>query len=112
MKDIIDVIGKPAMLEGLAEEAAELAQAALKLARNLRGENPSDSNEIVCTIHLAEEIADVEWYIDQLAGVFDITMVENLKEYKHQRACKRLGLASQDDSDHLGKKVKVDGFLS
>lgn len=102
MKDIIDVIGKPAMLEGLAEEAAELAQAALKLARNLRGENPSDLNEFMCTIHLEEEIADVEWYIDQLAGVVDSTKVENIKEYKHQRACKRLGLASQDDSDDLG----------
>lgn len=92
MKDIIDVIGKPAALEGLAEEAAELAQAALKLARKLRGENPSDLNEFVCIIHLEEEIADVEWYIDQLAGMVDSTKVENIKEYKHQRACKRLGL--------------------
>ena len=92
MKDIIDVIGKPAALEGLAEEAAELAQAALKLARKLRGENPSDANEFMCTLHLTEEIADVEWYIDQLAGMVDSTMIENMKEYKHQRACKRLGL--------------------
>ena len=32
---------KTAMLEQLAEEAAELSQAALKLARVLRGENPT-----------------------------------------------------------------------
>lgn len=92
MKDIIDVIGKPAALEGLAEEAAELAQAALKLARNLRGENPTNSNEIVCTIHLAEEIADVEWYIEQLGDVVDRDTVECVKVHKQQRACKRLGL--------------------
>ena len=35
---MIEKIGKAAMLEQLAEEAAELSQAALKLARVLRGE--------------------------------------------------------------------------
>ena len=38
---MIEKIGKAAMLEQLAEEAAELSQAALKLARVLRGENPT-----------------------------------------------------------------------
>lgn len=102
MKDIIDVIGKPATLEHLAEECAELAQAALKMARKLRGENPTPLTEEVCLANLTEEIVDVEWYIDQLRDIVDSTTVENLKEYKQQRACKRLGLASQDDSDHLG----------
>lgn len=34
---MLEAIGKAAMLEQLAEEAAELAQAALKAARILRG---------------------------------------------------------------------------
>ena len=38
---MIEKIGTPAMLEQMAEEAAELAQAALKLARVLRAENPT-----------------------------------------------------------------------
>ena len=102
MKDIIDVIGKPAMLEMLAEECAELTHAALKMARYLRQENPTPDTELTCVAHLTEEIADVEWCIDQLEGIADSITVENIKEYKQQRACKRLGLASQDDSDHLG----------
>ena len=41
MNDIIDSIGLPAVLEQLAEECSELAQASLKYARLLRGENPT-----------------------------------------------------------------------
>ena len=37
---LYEIIGKAAMLEQTAEEAAELAQACLKLARYERGENP------------------------------------------------------------------------
>lgn len=35
--DILDMIGTAAALEQLGEESAELAQAALKMARKLRG---------------------------------------------------------------------------
>lgn len=38
---MIEIVGKPAMFEQLAEEATELAQATLKMARKLRGENPT-----------------------------------------------------------------------
>ena len=41
---MIEKIGTSAKLEQLAEEAAELSQAALKLARVLRGENPTPVN--------------------------------------------------------------------
>lgn len=34
--DVLDMIGTAALLEQLAEESAELAQAALKMARKLR----------------------------------------------------------------------------
>ena len=39
--EVIRSLGEPALLEQLAEECSELAQAALKLARLERGENPT-----------------------------------------------------------------------
>lgn len=56
---MIEKIGKAAMLEQLAEEAAELSQAALKLARVLRGENPTPVTEEEAWKHLVEEYTDV-----------------------------------------------------
>lgn len=38
---IIDIIGEPALLEQTAEEAIEFGHACQKLARKLRGENPT-----------------------------------------------------------------------
>ena len=52
---MIEKIGTPAMLEQLAEEAAELSQAALKLARVLRGENPTPVTRREVRKHLIEE---------------------------------------------------------
>ena len=51
----IEKIGTSAMLEQLAEEAAELSQAALKLARALRGENPTLVTRREVRKHLIEE---------------------------------------------------------
>lgn len=42
---ILDAIGEPAMYEMLAEEATELAHAAQKMARILRGEKPTPVTE-------------------------------------------------------------------
>ena len=46
--DVLDMIGTAAALEQLAEESAELAQAALKTARKLRGENPTPKSRADC----------------------------------------------------------------
>lgn len=56
---IIERIGKPAALEQLAEEATELAQAALKYARKLRGENYTPKTIDELTANLVEEYTDV-----------------------------------------------------
>ena len=66
MNDIIDTIGLPAVLEQLAEECSELAQASLKYARLLRGENPTPKTEEECREALVEEMADVQLMIDLL----------------------------------------------
>lgn len=56
---VVEKIGEAAALEQLAEESAELAQAALKYARKLRGENPTpkETNELVHNV--VEEYTDV-----------------------------------------------------
>ena len=56
---MLENIGTTAMLEQMAEEAAELAQAALKLARIKRGENPTPVTEEEAWKHLVEEYTDV-----------------------------------------------------
>ncbi len=57
--NIISQIGIPATLEQLAEEASELSQAALKLARVYRGENPTPVSADQALDSLVEETADV-----------------------------------------------------
>ena len=59
MKNIVDRIGLPALLEQTAEECTELAHACLKEARRLRGENPTPCTEEECKVAIMEETADV-----------------------------------------------------
>lgn len=59
MGKIENLIGKPALLEQLAEEAAELTQAALKYARILRNENPTPVTEMEAYNNVMEEYTDV-----------------------------------------------------
>lgn len=65
---IITVIGEPAMLEQLAEECTELAQAALKLARKMRGENPTPVSIDECRRNVLIEWADVDVCITELTS--------------------------------------------
>ena len=56
---ICDSLSYPARLEQLAEECAETAKEALKLARIIRGENPTPSALHHTETRLAGEIADI-----------------------------------------------------
>ena len=80
------------MLEGLAEEAAELAQAALKLARVIRDENPTPVTAEEAEGHLAEEIVDVLLYLQEIRDRWGITLAEinDIMILKRQRWEKRL----------------------
>ncbi len=60
---------KPAMYEGLAEEAAELAQAALKYARICRGENPTPVSLREARDHVLEEYTDVFHIASYIIGI-------------------------------------------
>ena len=58
-KQIQEAVGKAALFEQLAEEAAELAHAALKYARIIRGENPTPINGNEAFAAVIDEISDV-----------------------------------------------------
>ena len=66
---MIEKIGAAAMLEQLAEEATELAHAALKLARIERGENPTPVLKEDAMDHLIEEYMDVVQCAEELSLV-------------------------------------------
>lgn len=66
MTYLFDKIGEAAMLEQTAEECSELAQACLKMARKLRGENPTPKSTKEIADNLAEEVADVLICLEEL----------------------------------------------
>ena len=68
------------LLAGVAEEAAELAQAALKLRRVLDGTNPTPKSRDEAILDFEEEIADVQLYLDRIA--YDRVQVANFKKIK------------------------------
>lgn len=63
---IAGVYGEEKQLIQTAEEAAELAQAALKRYKGMVSENTSVEKTIADREHLAEEIADVLIMIEQI----------------------------------------------
>ena len=65
---IINSIGFPAYLEHIAEEVAELAQASLKYARVLRGENPTPTTIYDANEHFCEEMANVACLLNVLSS--------------------------------------------
>lgn len=89
---IIEQVGLPAVLEQLAEECSELAQASLKYARLLRGENPTPKTEQECLESLTEEIADVDLCISELMieGLVDSNKVIDIIDQKGNRWKERL----------------------
>lgn len=87
---IIEKTGYAACLEQLAEEASELAQAALKMARIIRGENPTPVTWETATDNLREEVSDVRLCIRVLEEKRVITDTTDLETQKLQRRIKRL----------------------
>lgn len=88
MQKVRDAIGKEEMLAGLAEESAELGQAALKLRRALDGLNPTDKPAIDADEDLQEEIADVLLYA-WMCNI-DTGLVAEIIYKKSRRWCSRM----------------------
>ena len=99
MSGFIDIIGLPAVLEQLAEECSELAQASLKYARLLRGDNPTPKTEQECLEAVTEEMADVELCISILMGSdhVDFDAVMELIEVKDKRWHNRIREAHHEE---------------
>ena len=74
MPEIIEILGESEVLAQLAEEAAELAQAALKLRRVLDGRNPTPATKESFRANLVEEYNDVV-NCAQLLGVLVVPCV-------------------------------------
>lgn len=92
-KPIYEYIGKPALLEQLGEEACELGQASLKMARYIRDENPTPKTAFDVTKDLVEEVADVLVCIEELrtADLINDEVINTMKEIKRTRWYERLG---------------------
>lgn len=104
---IVDQIGVPALLEQMAEECCELAQACLKMARKLRDENPTPKSIEDIRDNLVEEIADVELcriYLTEI-GMIDSPETYSVVHEKEERWQKRLNL-------HLGlEEIEEDDVI-
>jgi NTP pyrophosphatase (non-canonical NTP hydrolase) len=80
------------LMAGLAEEASELAQAALKLRRVWTQTNPTPKREDDAQDDLFEEIADVFLYLEMI-GIqpnFPGELITGIKKQKIERWAKRL----------------------
>lgn len=94
-KEIRERLPEAALFESLGEEAAELAHAALKMARKLRGDNPTPVGVEALRVHVREEITDVQ-LVAEVLGLEPDAMLRAIKLTRWQ---KRLGLTKSDSAD-------------
>lgn len=90
MKKVTDYLSPPELLAQLAEEAAELSQAALKLRRAMTGYNPTPVTVAEADANLIEEAADVNLVLSLLLSDNVISEIEEIKQRKLKRWLNRL----------------------
>lgn len=76
---IVDALSDVELLAQLAEEAAELGHAALKLRRAIDGGNPTPVTKAEAVKNLREEIADV-WLLVKVLGMDEDQDIEIYRE--------------------------------
>lgn len=86
-------VSRAALYEQLAEECAELAHAALKAARKMRGENPTPVFLQDTLDEVAEEATDVLL----VAEILGLSTRPEYKRFKIERWAKRLEGIKCDD---------------
>lgn len=99
-KKVSDILPKTEILAQLAEEASELAQAALKLRRALDGTNPTPKSVAECEANLIEEFADINnatnalfdaWFGDDFKSENEFWNAEQeIEDAKYKRWLSRL----------------------
>lgn len=82
-------------LAQLAEEAIELAHAALKMRRALGRTNPTPLSSVEALARLKEEVADVLLLLEVLGIDGNPEEYERIKDYKLQRWVDRLQSAEK-----------------
>ena len=85
-----DYLTRDTLLCQLAEEAAELAQAALKERRTLSDENPTPKTYQNAHIDLLEEVADVYVSLGELLSLMDWETIAHTRAEKEKRWIERL----------------------
>lgn len=85
-----DYLTQAELLCQLAEESAELAQAALKERRTLTNDNPTPISYADARNNLIEEVADVFVCLSELLEIRDWEEVANIREEKENRWMQRL----------------------
>lgn len=86
MNDIQKKMSQAALYDILAEEATELAHAALKMSRKLRNESPTPMSISEITAYVIEEFTDVTL----CAKILDLSPDEGLMAFKQNRWTERL----------------------
>ena len=85
-----DYLTESELLCQLAEESAELAQAALKERRTLTSDNPTPKTYTQAHVDLLEEIADVYCCLGELLNLADWETVAHIRAEKENRWMQRL----------------------
>lgn len=104
---ITDFLPQEELLLQLAEEAAELSQAALKLRRVMDGRNPTPVNYMLAVKNLNEEIADVTLCADQISCL-DEKLIARICAEKHERWMGRL-LTHREKEDERIQSLRMRG---
>lgn len=106
--NIIKEIGMPAMLEQLGEECCELGQAALKLARKYRDENPTPKNLDVCINELTEEMADVMMCIEKIVDS-GLVSHESIESWQLMKDVRWSGRIAEWKAEKTKKELAIMG---
>lgn len=85
-----DYLTESELLCQLAEESAELAQAALKERRTLTSDNPTPKTYQQAHVNLLEEVADVYVSLGELLSLADWETVAHIRAEKENRWMQRL----------------------
>lgn len=95
-KKVSDILPKTEILAQLAEEASELAQAALKLRRALDGTNPTPKSVEECRKAFEEEYADVVNCI--IALDLDDVAFERMQKMQYEKEARWLSRLKEKEN--------------